>query len=80
MKLKELKNGTMFNIENTPSYPKIKIENGYVDMRDDIKNVSGNCDDKEVIVMTTSDIAERFENPIESVIAWERTIRNKYFK
>lgn len=80
MKLKELKSGQMFNIISTPSYPKLKIEGGYVDMRDDIKNVSGNCDNSEVTLMTTQDIANEMKHPIEVIIGWEREIRNKYFK
>jgi hypothetical protein len=80
MKLKELKSGQMFNIASTPSYPKLKIEGGYVDMRDDIKNVSGNCDNREVTIMTTQDIANEMKQPIEVIIGWEREIRNKYFK
>lgn len=56
MVLKELKTGTIFNIENTPTYPKLKTNDGYVDMRDDIINNNGNCDDKNVIVMSFEDI------------------------
>jgi predicted phosphodiesterase len=78
MKLKELKNGTVFNIENTPSYPKLKIENGYVDIRDDIKNVSGNCDEKDVYEMTEAQVAEELGHPEDVISGWIRETRNKY--
>lgn len=35
-KIKEIKIGKMFTIDETPTYPKLRIENGYVDMRDEI--------------------------------------------
>lgn len=60
MKLKELKTGVIFNIENTPSYPKLKIDGGYVDLRDDIVNKSGNCDEREVEEMSFDDSMQKW--------------------
>ena len=38
----ELKTGDVFTIENTPSYPKLKLDkNAYVDIRDGIFNKYG---------------------------------------
>ena len=37
MKFKEIKTGQFFNIGNTPSYPKLKTDYGYIDVRDEIK-------------------------------------------
>jgi ribosome-associated toxin RatA of RatAB toxin-antitoxin module len=38
MKVTELKAGTIFCIEGTRSYPKIKLMEGYVDLRDEFVN------------------------------------------
>ena len=38
MQIKEIKTGEYFTIENTPTYPKLKLDIGYVDMRDEIVN------------------------------------------
>ena len=38
MKYEDLKSGDVFNIENTPSYPKLKLGEGYVDMRKEGSN------------------------------------------
>jgi len=62
MKLKELKPGDIFTIENTPTYPKVKIKDGYVDIRDEIVNKSGNCDEREVSILTAFDIATAFDD------------------
>lgn len=62
MKLKELKPGDIFTIENTPTYPKLKLQNGYVDIRDEIVNRRGNCDEREVSILAASDIATAFDD------------------
>ena len=36
MKIKDIEVGKMFTIDESPSYPKLRTENGYVDLRDDI--------------------------------------------
>ena len=38
MKLGEIKTGEIFCIEGKKSYPKLKLDIGYVDMRDEIRN------------------------------------------
>jgi len=38
MKIKDIKKGEYFNIGNTPSYPKLKLDVGYIDVRDEIRN------------------------------------------
>ena len=78
-KLKELETGVIFNIENTPTYPKLKIDGGYVDMRDDIVNKSGNCDDKEVTEMTYEDIAKSLGGE-EGLQEWIDDKKEKYLK
>ena len=39
MKLSDIKVGDIFTIGNTPSYPKRRTDNGYIDMRDNIVKV-----------------------------------------
>lgn len=38
MKIKEFSKGSFIAIEGTKSYPKLKLEVGYIDIRDDIIN------------------------------------------
>ena len=56
MKLTELETGNIFTIENTPSYPKLKIIGGDVDIRDEIVNKSGNCNEREVSIINAIDV------------------------
>jgi hypothetical protein len=37
-KIEEFNKGQLITIEETPSYPKLKLEKGYIDIRDDIIN------------------------------------------
>lgn len=37
MEFKEIKTGQFFTIDETPTYPKLKTEYGYIDFRDEIK-------------------------------------------
>ena len=76
MKLKEVETGEIINIENTPSYPKLKIDGGYVDMRDDIVNRSGNCDEREVSKMSYEDLAKQFGE--EDLQEWIDEKKEKY--
>ena len=56
MLLKELKTGDVFAIEGSNSYPKLKLANGYVDIRSEIVT-TGNCDNREVDVIDIGKIA-----------------------
>lgn len=67
MKLNELKTGNIFNIENTPSYPKLKVDGGYIDLRDEIVNKTGNCDEKDVTLMDLGDLSDQFEESQEDL-------------
>ena len=40
MKLSEIKAGEIFTVGNTPSYPKLRTEYGWLDIRDQIKKVA----------------------------------------
>lgn len=78
MKLKELQSGEIFTIENTPSYPKLKLRDGYVDMRDEIVNKSSNCDEREVSIIEPEFLAKIFEDSTENIKSWIKEIREKY--
>ena len=78
MEMKEVKTGDIFNIEDTPSYPKLKINGGYVDMRDDIVNTSGNCDNKKVEIMEAKHIAKKFGEELESIKNWIKEKKEQY--
>ena len=38
MKINDFKKGQFITVGETPTYPKLKLENGYIDVRDDIVN------------------------------------------
>ncbi len=77
MKMKEVKTGEIFNIESTPSYPKLKIDGGYVDMRDEIVNKTGNCDEREVTLMSMDDINKQFADADDNK-EWVADVKKKY--
>ena len=80
MKLTELKSGDIFTIEDTPTYPKLKISGGYVDIRDEIINKRGNCDHREVSILSAADIVKAFDDEYsESDIEdWMASVRIKW--
>ena len=59
MKIKDIEAGKIFNIENTPTYPKLKLKEGYVDMRDEILNRNPGLFEAEI--MTDEAVNEQFE-------------------
>lgn len=81
MIMTDLPTGTVFTIENTPSYPKLKIDGGYVDMRDEIVNKSGNCDNKEVKELSIEDISRslKWDDRVE-IKEWINNLKAVYIK
>jgi len=69
MKLQEIKKGTIFTIDETPSYPKLRTETGYLDMRDKIVK---NCDNLQwdLRVMKKEEVAQKFEGTVAEVESW----------
>ena len=69
MKLQEIKKGTIFTISETPSYPKLRTETGYIDMRDKIVK---NCNELpwELRVMSKEEVAAKFEGTVKEVEEW----------
>lgn len=75
MKLQEIKSGEIFTIGETPSYPKLRTDDGYIDMNDKIIKV---CDDLpwEIRIMTKEEVAEKFEGTIEEVENWIKEVKS----
>ena len=81
MKYEDLKSGDVFNIENTPSYPKLKLEGGYVDMRDKIVNKTGDTvKSREVILMSVTDIAKQFDETEGASQEWIDGAKSNFLK
>ena len=58
MKLKEIKTGQFFTIDDTPTYPKLRTNYGYIDVRDEIKK---ECEDLSwnLEIMTDAQVWEQ---------------------
>ena len=81
MTIDDVKTGEIFNIENTPSYPKMKLESGYIDMRDEIVNTTGETvKGKTVELMTVSGIARQFNEAEGDILSWINEIKSKFLK
>ena len=80
MKYKQIETGQMFNLGNTPSYPKLKTANGYVDMRDEIVNNDPNqaVISASIEIMTVKDIALKFEESEANIQKWVDELKTKY--
>ena len=61
MKFIELTVGTIFAIEGSRSYPKLKLNQGYVDIRDEIYKDSLNFPDRDVEIITKEDLHNDFQ-------------------
>jgi len=79
MTIDDIKKGEIFTIEETPSYPKLRLESGYVDMRDEIVNETGNTvKGREVRLMTIKELAEKFEETEEEITELVSELKSKY--
>ena len=80
MKFNEIKLGTVFTIGETPSYPKLKTDTGYVDMRDEIVNNNPNA-----VVLSTDcrelsveEMAKEFETTQFDITTWINEKKSKF--
>ena len=72
MKINEIKFGQIFAIEGTKSYPKLKLDIGYIDMRDKILNRhDGILRALEVQLMTDSEVNREFKKYNMSTKNWK---------
>lgn len=85
MKFEEIKIGTIFNLDDTPSYPKLKIDGGYVDMRDGIVNTNPNPAvlSAKITLMNEDDLTNQFNKggfSIEDIKEWVKDLRDRFTK
>lgn len=82
MKINKIKSGQIFAIEGTKSYPKLKLDIGYIDMRDKILNRhDGILRVLEVQPMTDSEVNREFKKYNMSTKDWKdlrRRLLEKY--
>lgn len=72
MKINEVKSGQIFAIEETKNYPKLKLDIGYIDMRDEILNRhDGILRALEVQLMTNSEVNRKFKKYNMSTKDWK---------
>ena len=76
MKLSEIAEGTIFTISQTPSYPKLRTDYGYLDMRDGIDKV---CTDLpwDIRIMEKEEVAEMLDMEVEQVEGWIKELKNR---
>lgn len=77
MKLSQLTYGEVFTIDETSSYPKLRIAGGYLDMRDEILK---KVDDLpwELRKLSDEEIAKKLDMTEEAVIDWRLNLITKY--
>ncbi len=72
MKINKIRSGQIFAIEGTKSYPKLKLDIGYIDMRDKILNRhDGILRALEVQLMTISEVNREFKKYDMGTKNWE---------
>lgn len=77
MKINEIRTGQIFAIEGSKSYPKLKLDIGYIDMRDEIINRhDGILRALEVQLMTDSEVNGEFKKYDMDTKDWE-DLRNR---
>jgi len=80
MKINKIRSGQIFAIEGTKSYPKLKLDIGYIDMRDEILNRhDGILKALEVQLMTDSQVSREFKKYNMSTKDW-KDLRKNYLK
>ena len=80
MKIDKIRSGQIFAIEGTKSYPKLKLDIGYIDMRDEILNRhDGILKALEVQLMTISEVNREFRKYNMGTKDWEN-LRKKLLK
>jgi hypothetical protein len=77
MKFEELNIGDVFTIDSTPSYPKLKTKNGYIDMRDDIIKEYDTLR-WDVERMSLQDLSKQFNENEKTMQEWINSYQVKY--
>jgi len=72
MKINKIRSGEIFALEGNKSYPKLKLDIGYIDMRDEIVNRhDGILKALEVQLMTISEVNREFKKYNMGTKDWE---------
>jgi len=76
MKLSEITEGKIFTIGQTPSYPKLRTDYGYLDMRDGIKKV---CTEIpwDIKIMEKKEVAEMLDMEVKQVEDWIKELNER---
>ena len=70
MKVRDIKENEVFSIEDIQSYPKLKTAAGYIDIRDNIVNNSGNCNEKDAQIMPLELLARQYDGTVDEIKNW----------
>jgi len=77
MKLSEIKPGEVFTIGETPSYPKLRTETGYIDMKDRIViNLTEITFDLRL--MSSKELEQKFFSETWEIAAWIKECKENY--
>lgn len=82
MDFTDFETGTIFTLGETPSYPKLKIDGGYVDMRDEIINKNPNSAvlNASARELTIDEMAKHFESNPKDIEDWIKRKKEKFIK
>ncbi|MDV4025586.1 hypothetical protein CMT52_14720 [Elizabethkingia anophelis] len=69
LELKDIKSGEIFTIGETPSYPKLRTDYGYIDMRDKIVMSCAELP-HEIRIMSLHEVAEKFNVTLVEIEKW----------
>lgn len=75
MELKEIKIGEIFTIGETPSYPKLRTPDGYIDMRDKIVKKTESLK-WPLRIMPREEVQEKFKINSEELSNWLNSLIN----
>lgn len=80
MKIKEIETGKIFTIDETLTYPKLRIVNGYIDMRDEIiKTGSYILEMENVREISMKEVCDAFGyKDCEGIKEWYKELKVKY--
>lgn len=78
MKYKDIPKGSIFAIEGTKSYPKLRTKKGHLDLRDEIFGSELNNSEREVEGMSIADIADTFDMSLADANDWIKEMIEKY--
>lgn len=75
MNFNEIKTGEIFTIGETPSYPKLRTETGYIDMND---KIFIKCESLkwELRIMSKEEVAAKFEGTVAEVEDWIKQLQS----